>query len=271
MKIDRVVVCLNSSPLYSGMWDIISEVYAKTTSYVPTLIFCGTQKELSREVKSDFGEVYLLPRHPEVISARDYDWSVVWSLYWAIANKFPDDVCLFSGIDEIPISTALWDKIADVDDDKYVIPLGRNPYAKHNLYGIVANGHNVGKGSVYKEIFEIEDNLQTELARVWNSRYEFSKRVPQNLFALENLQNWWGLDEAYVSSKVYDHKDVVFFDDGWAQQELFAKRICRSTGWSYDEEKVKNNYYWAAHMPRPLSDPANMQRVEELLRTMGLR
>tara|TARA_R110000824_G_scaffold122128_6_gene278847 strand:- start:2073 stop:2837 length:765 start_codon:yes stop_codon:yes gene_type:complete len=253
------------------MWDIVSEVYVKKTNYIPTLIFCGTQEELDSEIKGDFGEVYLLPRHPEVIVTPDYDWSVVWSLYWAIANKFPDDVCLFSGIDEIPITTVLWDKIGEIDEEKYVIPLGRNPYAKHNLYGIVANGHNCAKGSTFKKIFDIEDDLQTELNRVWNLRFECSRRVPQNLFALQNLQNWWGLDEAYVSSKVYEHEDVVFFDDQWAQRELFSKRICRGTGWKYDESKVQENYYWSAHMPRPLSDLNNKNKIIRLLETMGVR
>ena len=271
MKIDRVVFCLNSSPLYSGMWDIVSEVYSKTTDFIPTLIFCGTKEEMQQEVKSEYGEVYLFPRYPEVIVNPNLDWSVTWTLYWAIANKFPDDVCLFSGIDEIPISSVLWDKIADIPDDKYVVPLGPHPYRKYGLDGIIATGHNCAKGHVFKKIFNIENNLKDELLRVWNLRFECSKRIPKNLFALQNNQQWWGLDEAYTSSIVYENPDVVFLKDDWIQENLQGRKIDRSTGCAYDIGLLKERYYWTAHLVRPLSVLNNKKIITQLLKDMGIR
>jgi hypothetical protein len=253
------------------MWDIVSEVYTRTTDFIPTLIFCGSQEELNREVKSNFGEVHLFPRYPEVIKNPNLDWSVTWTLYWAIANKFPDDVCLFSGIDEIPISTVLWDRLEKIPNDKYVVPLGANPYRKFGLHGIIASGHNCALGSTFKRTFQIEEHLDDELKKVWNLRYEYSKRVPRNLFALENLQQWWGLDEAYISSKVYDHPDVIFFEDEWAQEYLQARKIDRSSDCVYDIDKLRERYYWTAHLVRPLSDPNNKRIVMQLLEDMGLR
>ena len=90
MKIDRVVFCLNSSPTYSGMWDIVSEVYTKHTNIKPTLVFSGTEKELLDEVKKDFGEVFLLPKYQSVVSNPSLDWSVTWTAFWAMANLFSD-------------------------------------------------------------------------------------------------------------------------------------------------------------------------------------
>ena len=271
MKIDRVVFCLNSSPVYSGMWDIVSEVYTKITDFTPTLIFCGTQKELEREVKSDFGEVYLFPRFPQVITNPNLDWSVTWTLHWAIANKFPNDVCLFSGIDEIPISSVLWDKLEKIPNDKYVVTQGTNPYKEYGFEGVIANGHTCGLGSTFKRIFEIEDDLEDELDRIWDSRYEFSKRIPQNLFNLEKKQEWWGLDEAYISSKVYDHPDVIFLEDDWVQKNLEDKKIDRSNGCIYDVNRLRERDHWTAHIVRPLSNLGNKKIVVQLLKDMGLR
>jgi len=274
MDINRVVFCLNSSPVYSGMWDIVSEVYTKTTDFTPTLIFCGTQDELDQEVKSNFGEVYLFPRYPEVIQNPNLDWSTVWTLFWAIANKFPNDICLFSGIDEIPISTVLWDRVATYPDNKYIVPLGADPYRIYRQRGLpyysqptIATGHNCGKGSTFKRIFQIENDLQDELQKVWNCRDRFRQiSIHPTMGSVE----WWGIDEAYTSKFVYDHPDVIFFEEEWVQEYLQGRKIDRSVGCSYDINKLKEKYYWTTHLVRPLAEPNNMQKVSRLLADMGI-
>lgn len=265
MKIDRVVFCLNSSPLYSGMWDIVSEVYIKNTDFIPTLIFCGTQEELDNEVKSNFDEVFLLPKYEEVICNPSLDWSVTWTAFWAIANMFPDEVCLFSGIDEIPISDRLWNKLSDIPDDKYVVGLGSNPYrtGRH-----IASGSNCAKGKVLKKVLDIEDDLKSELKKIWNNRSELASYV--DAWNAENM-GWWGLDEACVTSKVHDDSNVVFLDNAWVAEYLQSRKIDRGSGCAYDPKKLKEKYYWCAHIVRPLSDPSNKEKVLQLLEDMEIR
>tara|TARA_R100000388_G_C7243946_1_gene163528 strand:- start:3846 stop:4643 length:798 start_codon:yes stop_codon:yes gene_type:complete len=264
MKIDRAVMCLNSSLLYSGMWDIVAKVYKETTDIIPTLIFCGTQEELDREVKTEHGDVYLFPKYEKFIQRPDLDWTVTWTLFWAIANKFPNDVCCFTGIDEIPISSVLWDKISSISDDKYVVGLGANPYGdiKH-----IASGHNIAKGSTFKKILQIEDSLELELKRIWDVRYQLSN---SNFGWNLEQNNWWGMDEAYISSKLYDHDDVIFMDNRWVSQNLQSKKIDRMYNCSYELDRLKNKDYWTAHLVRPLTDPSKKQIVLNLIKDMGL-
>lgn len=261
MKVHRIVFCLNSSPIYSGMWDVVSEVYCKTTLLIPTLLFFGTKEELEKEVKSDYGEVYLFPKFEEFIANPTLDWSVTWSVHWAMANKFSEDICSFSGIDEIPLSTVLWDKIKAIDESKLVIGLGANPYGSNNL---IASGHNFAKGSTYKKIFDIKDDLYEELKRIW----DLKEKLPR-----ANIIGgvWWGLDEDYISTKVYNNSDVHFLDQDWINTNLQSKKICRSSGFNYCPEKLKNGFYWTAHMVRPLSDQNNKDLIYKLLKDLKIK
>ena len=265
MKVDRVVFCLNTSPLYSGMWDIVSKVYAKKTNLIPTLIFVGTQEEADREIKENYGEVYVLPRHDEFIVRKDLDWTVSWTLHWAVANMFPDDVCQSSGIDEIPCDDTMEKLCAQIPEGKYFFPLGPDPYG----IKIVANGYGTGKGSDIKRILGIKDDLKEELARIWSKKDEFCSRVPQNHIDVRN-RGWWGMDEAYISSVVYGHPDVVFLSQESAKAILNNRRIARNKGCTYDKEALKKGHYWSCHMVRPLSDPKNKKIIDQLIEDLGV-
>ena len=273
MKINRVCVCLNSSPLYTRMWDIFSEVYTKTTDIIPTLFFCGTEEELDNEVKNNFGEVILLERFPEVIVNPALDWSVIWSLFWGIANYFPKEVCMISGVDDLPMSNIIWKSMEHIPDDKFVIPLGDNPYDIASIdksVHLIANGYTTGTGEVIKKLFNIDDNLRIELNKVWSNKHSFASKFPSNHANLAGWQRWWGMDEAYISTFVHGNSNVVFFDNEWVIKNIKDKKIDRATNFHYDIEKVKNGKYPFAHIPRPLTDTENMEKVSTLLKHMGV-
>jgi hypothetical protein len=247
------------------MWDIASEVYAKTTDIVPTLIFCGTPEELHNEVKSTFGEVYLFPKYPKVIEREDLDWSVTWTAFWAMANLFPSEVCCFSGVDELPLSDILWDKLNTIPEDSYLVGLGSHPYG---LSGHVTSGYNIAKGDIFKTVLKIEDDLEEELTRVWNLRFELAKR---NFGWNLKDRNWWGMDEAYISSVICDNPKISFLDNKWVSENLQSKKIDRMFNCSYDLKRLQENDYWTAHMVRPLSDPNKRSIILQLLKDMGVR
>jgi|TARA_R100000084_G_C4655601_1_gene152670 hypothetical protein len=264
MKLDRVVFALNSNPLYSGMWNIVSEVYSKKTPLIPTLLFVGTQEELEKEVNFNFGEVYLLPKHEEFISNPSLDWTVTWCLYWGIANLFPNDFCLTSGMDEIPLSSVLWDRIEPIDDSKFVVGLGPHPYGPEKLIG---SGQNSGKGSTFKKLFNIDNDLHDELHKVWSIKTQLPRAS-----SIGKGNNWWGLDEDYISTFVFDSPDVYFLEEAWVSENLQSKKICRSRdGFGYNAELINNGFYWTAHMVRPLSDPNNQALIDKLLKDIRIR
>ena len=270
MKVKRIVFCLNNSPLYSGMWDIVSKVWTEKSDYIPTLIFVGTQEELDLEVKDSYGEVYLVEKHPEFIVRPELDWTVMWSCYWFMANKFPDEVCMLSGIDEIPCNNLLENMTKDVPDDKYIFLLGENPYNRTKDTGyLVANGWSVAKGSTLKRILKIEDNLKDELKRIWESKDQFAAAIPDNHQTL-NRHNWWGMDEAYISYAIHDSYDVLYATKEFVDNMLFGRRICRSRNSEFDPKKLQDGYYWEAHIPRPLTNPENAKVVKEILVHLGI-
>ena len=232
---------------------------------IPTLIFVGTQEEADREIKQEYGEVYVLPSHDEFVVRKDLDWTVPWTLYWAVANMFPDDVCTMSGIDELPCNNMMEQLCAQIPDGKYFFPMGPNPYG----IDIVANGHNTGKGSDIKRILGIKDDLKEELERIWSTKDEFCARVPRNHRDVR-ARGWWGIDEAYISSVVYGHPDVLFLSQDSAQIFLKDRRINRNGECSYDREALKKGYYWSCHMVRPLSDPKNKKIIDQIMEDLEI-
>jgi hypothetical protein len=134
---------------------------------------------------------------------------------------------------------------------------------------IVANSHNTAKGSDIKRILGIKDDLKEELARIWSQKDEFCSRVPQNHRSVRG-RGWWGMDEAYISSIVYDHPDVVFLSKEDCKTQLNDRRISRSFKCVYDKKALKNGQYWSCHMVRPLSDPKNKKIIDEILEDLEI-
>ena len=225
MKIDRVIFCLNENPLYADFWNIVSRVWAEVYKVTPTLAFVGPKSSIKKlNLSEEYGEIY------QIDPTKTNDkWEVTWSFFY-LPTLFPDDVCMTSGIDQLPLGNTLFlDAVSKVEGDKFFVGFG-DAYGNSQRY---PSSHLVGKGRVFKEIFSIGDSFDAEIKKI---RRHFSNN-PR-----------WGADEIYAGPFLRRNSKVVFADffPTWAK-----KRLCRSKNLQYDLEGLKNKRYSEGHLPRP--------------------
>jgi len=211
MKIDRVLLTLNNNKIYTKFWNIVAPIWKNKFKIKPTLIFIGSEDEFKSNNFENLEDYIILNKVEEVF--RSYpDWSVTWGVMYG-ASKFPNDVCITCGIDQIPLNYSFFDAIKNIEDDKYIIGFsdGYIGYTKNTLSyfntktnKLYPSSHHVAKGYLYKEIYNIEDDWELEIKKVYNSRGDYY--LPNSL---------WGLDECYSSDKIenYNNKNKIVFLD----------------------------------------------------------
>lgn len=258
--VDRVLMCLTNNDNYIDFWNYISKVYRVKLNTQPTLIFSGTEEELnglknSGRLSTQYGEIIHLPRVDGVTYDPKLDWTCTWGLFYG-ASLFPDEVCMLSGIDQIPLSGKFFDLLNNINPrEKYVIGFA-------DAYGHAGasypSSHHAGMGSFFKTIYGIEDKWEDELRKVHDHRYLCTN--------LAEFPNFWGLDEAYSSKVLRDcitkgsEVPLAFVNDFFRWWR--AGRIDRVAGaiqLTPDVlQSVKASNYTEYHSVRPFSANGNM-------------
>ena len=135
---------------------------------------------------------------------------IPWSLFYG-ASLFPEDTIMTSGIDQIPLSNIFFNKLKSINEDKLVVGISDcyNGYKKDTLgyYNTLTNvlypsSHIVGKGKIFKEIFNIQSNIEKEFLKIDNFKDKFyfnNWRYKEELY--------WGIDECYMSYMISIFKD----------------------------------------------------------------
>jgi hypothetical protein len=167
MKIDKVIIAVDDNPTYVSFWNVVSPIWSEIFKIQPVLIFNGTTDEFNNlgfNVKEN--EFFIVNKIPNVSESRP-DWAVTWSLFWG-ASKFENDVCMLTGIDQIPLGTFFFEQIEKFSNDDFVVGFSDayRTYTKNSLGYFNTNtnvmypsSHLVGKGKMFKEIFEIHKDV----------------------------------------------------------------------------------------------------------------
>jgi hypothetical protein len=249
MKIDRVILAVDNNPTYTIYWNIVSKVWFDKFGIKPTLIFYGDEPDFEKNnfIFNDF-EYKLLNPIPE-ISDPSPNWVVPWLLFWG-ASQYPNEVCLLCGIDQIPTSNFFFEKIKNYDDDKFIIGFSDayKTYTKETLgyfntqtNSMYPSSHLVGKGSLFKKIFDIDKNYKIELKKVFDSK---EKYYLNNKFYKES--KLWGLDECYGSDKIsqyQDQKNLVYLDIFWNYWHPRRIDLNGNINSDFNLELLKNGHY----------------------------
>lgn len=256
MKIDRVIIPLNNNSVYTGFWNVFAPVWKNHYNIIPTMIFVGSQSEFdANNFDKSYGDVIRLDPIPEVQDGYP-DWSVTWSIIYG-ASLFNDDICITHGIDQLPLSSYFFDRVNEVQDDKFIVGFGDaySHYDKNTLgyYNTVTNvmypsSHLVGKGSLFKDIYEVEESWQSEIKKVYGTREKYI--LKNKMYTRDSL---WGLDECYSSEKISQYEDrskIVLFDFFWSYWH--PKRLDRELGLhNYKCNLIMSGQYSELHAPRP--------------------
>lgn len=241
LKIDRVIISSDAKPLYLDYWPMVAKAWTKLIGLRPTLAFIG-----SDEVKVDetYGDVIRFKPIPGVSVALQAQ-----TIRLLVPTLFPDEVCMTSDVDMLPISKKFFvDSIKDVPDDHIVIHNGKPEYKQYPMCYFVA------KGKLFQEILGVSDtdsiaDIITQWSKIgwgWNTD-ELVMRRALNAWSGFKTNVTWG----------YTLKD-----------RPPVRRLDRSK-WHVSAKKVAQGYYTEAHMIRPYS--FHKKKIDKLLVLLGLK
>lgn len=250
MKIDKVILTCNYNSLYTGFWNPLSRLYKVKFGIDPVLVFLGTEEELQNsKLNEDYGQII---RHDNVKSP-NVNWTTTWALFY-FTQKFPEDVFLIMGIDQIPMGTKFIENyISEFGNDDYVMVI--NDAYEHNGFskcwskgGISPSSYHIAKGKTFKEIYKFEETFQSEISKI------------------ESLHGSnWGVDEIYSSKILFESKNPKIKNLSKFGDLMRGGRLeCYRTEHTiYDLDKIKRNEYIECHACRPYQD--HKQYLDKLI------
>ena len=154
---------------------------------------------------------------------------------------FPDDVCIISDIDMIPLNREYFiDSVAGLPEDTFVVYREVAAIPKFPMCYIAA------KGSVFKEVFHINDVAAIkDIITYWHS-----------------LNIGWNTDErvlyhCLLQWPLYEKKCIRLGHEA-------VRRIDRYWGWQPDDQLLEQGYYIDAHCPRPYS--AHKKEIDAIVK-----
>lgn len=238
MKIDRILFCLNNNPTYINFWNINSKIWKLKYNIKPTLLYIGAKEEIKKlNLLEEHGEIIVLPKIDEdLCNGSLRQWYITWALFFG-ASLFENEVCMTSGIDQIPLSNIFLEKISDIEQNKYIIGFA-DAYGRKDLF---PSSHHVAKGKYFKNKYEILNNWHEEVYKVYSHKNKYN-------FLYEG---YWGLDEAYSSEMLLKNNDNIHYINNFFHPLWTKKRIDRDHGLKYDIKLLSNGWYSELHSPRP--------------------
>jgi len=231
MKIDRVVFSLDTNKTYTGFWNVVSEVWNKCFDVIPTLGFLGTNEQVKQlGLSEEFGEIIVIKK-PPVNSIDSTSWCTPCLLTY-LPSQFPNDVCMTSGIDQLPLGSNLFiDSVKEISENRFYVGFG-NAYGHNKWY---PSSHLVAKGELYKSIFNINGDFESYIKEI-------------EKWGVNNRSLAWGLDEWYLGDFLKNNPNVIL---GNIFDEWKSRRLCRAGTLEYRYERLQNNEYSELHAPRP--------------------
>lgn len=274
--IDRVIFCLNNNENYIDFWNYISKVYYNKFNVTPTLFFSGLISEYqdlldSGRLSKKFGDIFHLNRVFGIPYEKNLDWTCTWSLFYG-ASLFPNEVCMLSGIDQVPLCGDFFEKVKNINPRKNYIVGFSDAYGKESLNlntmepgTSFPSSHHVGLGNFYKILYGIDANWETELNRVFNDK-EVKKFFKNS--------NFWGFDECYSTfylkkylkeqSNTIPINLITNFNDFWGNRRIDRSQgIVRISGEIL--ENVKKSKFSEYHCSRPFNKNLDMEKLYECI------
>ncbi len=232
MKIDYAIVSSNSNSTYLDFWPIVSKLWKEKIGIEPILIYIDENQDV--KLSEEYGKVFRW----KYIKNIPISIQVLWIRCW-FPTMFPNKVSIISDIDMLPLSKHYFvDQIKNVSKNKYI---HINPCME--TYGRIPSCYHIALGRNFKKVLNLPERWEDALTMLHK---DFKN--PQK----ELTQTYWFLDEDYPSSVIPKYKesnplDVLYIPRTGGQN---GRRIDRS-GWKFDLEKVKSDYYYDSHSARP--------------------
>lgn len=223
LKIDRVILASDAEPFYLDFWPLAAKAW-KRMGIQPTLALIADE---TVQVDKTLGDVIRFDPIPGIpISLQAQTIRLLLSIF------FPDDVCIISDIDMLPLSKEYFvDQVKHIPDNAFVTYNNKAYGSKGKRFPMC---YNAAKGEVFQKVFDArtKDDI-VRLLKYWHT-----------------LNFGWSTDE----------RILYMYVNAWNEQahrliklnNKVEKRISRKL--NYEIEKVKAEFYIDVHCPRPYKE-----------------
>ena len=228
IKVDRVILSTNDHPNYIQFWPMVAKAWKDIVGITPTLALIGDDDV---ELDETLGDVIRF-KPIEGMSAGNY----ARAIRLLLPVLFPDDVCLISDIDILPLSKEYFlDSVVDVPDENFVVYRDKVNYGPYKQGKKFPMCYNAAKGSVFREIFKIDniEDIPLEVLSWYQGDYCAHKPCTDEAVLIKKLRDW------------------EFYNTRCSKLGHGSMRRIGRRKWGYDPKLAKDKYYIDAHMLRP--------------------
>lgn len=223
MELNRVILSTNNNPDYIEFWPVVAPLWQKM-GIRPTLALIGDE---NCEVDTSLGDVIRFNPLPNVSQAMQAQTARL-----LIPALFPDDVCIISDIDMIPISYSYFHEgAAKCPENAFLIYRDKAYSPNDKKYPMC---YFAAKGSLFQSIFGVST----------------AEEIDPKIIEWSKLGYGWGTDETILYSYV----------NYWEKIGGKVKRLGHGVGprldrsaWTNDFSNINFGTYIDCHCPRPYS------------------
>lgn len=225
LELDRVILSTNNNPLYIEFWPIIAPIW-QAMGIRPTLALIADE---NCPIDTSIGDVVRFDPIPGVSEALQAQ-----AIRLLLPILYPDEGCLLSDVDMIPISKPYFvDNAKACPDDALLVYRDK---ADDYHFGKFPMCYVAGKGRVFGEVFRIQKK----------------EDIQEQLLEWSELGFGWNTDEILLSA----HALFWEMNEGGKLLRLgheVSGRLDRCT-WLDLAEHIHLSDYIDCHSPRPYSD-----------------
>lgn len=239
MQIKYAIMSSDSNSLYLDFWRYTSRIWKEKFAIEPILIYID---ETDSNIDETYGKVYKMrpvENYPTYIQT-------LFVRFW-FPIHFLDEVSIITDIDMFPMSKFYFlDQIRTIENDKYV---HINPCIES--YGMIPTCYHIATGKTYKDVLEMPDPFSSALKML--------DQYKNNRF---KDKEYWFTDEMFSTDKINKCKNrVVLIPREGGQNGHRIDRIA----WQYDEDLIKNEYYYDSHCIRPVKNNKEVEKLFTLI------
>ncbi len=230
LELKRVILATDANPMYLEFWPLTAKAWQQVTGLRPTLVLVADSSVVVDESLGDVIRFEPIANIPTALQAQ--------AIRLLIPALFPEDGCIISDIDMIPLQKSYFiDSVSEVPDDCFVVyrNLGYNDQDNH--YPMC---YNAAKGKIFAEIFGVSGVNRTEIMA----------NIRTVIINWAQLKHGWVTDEMCLVCELkkwpnYANKCIKLNHSG-------GPRVDRGD-WQYDLKLLKSGHYIDSHMLRPYS------------------
>ena len=238
MRIERAIVATEGTPMYSECWPLVAKAWLNL-GVTPVVANIG-----NTSIDTTVGECLNFEEIPGVPSG-----FVSQVIRMIVPSFFPNDVCILSDIDMVPMRKSYFKKELEQYNEDSILVLTSDAYKVDYRYPVC---YIVAKGILFQELIGLKDTKEDTIIKFIQELY--------------NLNLGWDTDELYLGKCIKDYslRGRVHFLNRFSWEDSNRYPRLDRAHWKISRRFFIKNKYVDCHLLRPPSEYKNELQLVNL-------